>query len=693
MDTNGHFPARAYEDEIVVDTQSNGFHSSPVRVASDHEDLSMDDARDRSPDLYLKRKRSSIYNDTADDSRDRSPPSHETTHFEAWRRTPKTTQPAAPQAPTTNAKSIALGYWRDSSVPDVSERHAVVGFIDTRDRLRTRVIQFTRIGQPISSEYPLPPGPGGSWVTFERVVFEKHLIGLDHNQVKEYVKIRTDALSVPETPEESDLAEKAAVKEAMRRAAMHPIPDNQPPAQIAYGVDLPDYVVNANRPDKKRRMGSHYGVSLPSMDPGPSALDAPLPSNGHLAQIGSASVASAIQRSAIDLLPGTRPTKILLGYWRGSSEEKVEDKHAVFGILGANDMFRVKVTRETRDGRPVLGNFPQGAGALWIHYDEVEFENHIRHLSRPEVKEYVRVRQRQIDEGEKPSERTANEANAVYDAQARVINAGGAAQSTLGTSGRLDTISFATAANLNREAGRIVDRHELARTGGDLTLDKNGVVPSSYPDGVLDGRARRESSGPELRQSRRSTLDIREPAVPASISAAPGGVGSANPLAPRGGRHSLPAGPGLSANRPQLVGDNTDRVERTNSLARREITRMESIQQRNEQRAGSHHNGIQAATNGGGSAGGGSSADESGGKSSRQAFDENIGRLNKVWASQEASRLRSTGNEDTKIYMGVKYERKPTGPFKGKLVSPGTILSIDGEDYVEYRVLTKPTFF
>ncbi|ERS99473.1 hypothetical protein HMPREF1624_04673 [Sporothrix schenckii ATCC 58251] len=693
MATNGHFPARAYEDEIVVDTQSNGFHSSPVHVASDHEDLSMDDARDRSPDPYLKRKRSSIYNDTADDSRDRSPPSHETTHFEAWRRTPKATQAAAPQAPTTNAKSIALGYWRDSSVPDVAERHAVVGFIDTRDRLRTRVIQFTRTGQPVTSEYPLPPGPGGSWVTFERVVFEKHLIGLDHNQVKEYVKIRTDALGAPETPEESDLAEKAAVKEAMRRAAMHPIPDNQPPAQIAYGVDLPDYVVNANRPDKKRRMGSHYGVSLPSMDPGPSALDAPLPSNGHLAQIGSASVASAIQRSAIDLLPGTRPTKILLGYWRGSSEEKVEDKHAVFGILGANDMFRVKVTRETRDGRPVLGNFPQGAGALWIHYDEVEFENHIRHLSRPEVKEYVRVRQRQIDEGEKPSERTANEANAVYDAQARVINAGGAAQSTLGTSGRLDTISFATAANLNREAGRIVDRHELARAGGDLTLDKNGVVPSSYPDGVLDGRARRESSGPELRQSRRSTLDIREPAVPASISAAPGGVVSANPLAPRGGRHSLPAGPGLSASRPQPVGDNTDRVERTNSLARREITRMESIQQRNEQRAGSHHNGIQAATNGGGSAGGGSSADESGGKSSRQAFNENIGRLNKVWASQEASRLRSTGNEDTKIYMGVKYERKPTGPFKGKLVSPGTILSIDGEDYVEYRVLTKPTFF
>ncbi|KAL1896767.1 hypothetical protein Sste5346_004400 [Sporothrix stenoceras] len=713
MNTNGHFPARAYEDEIIVDTKSNSLQqSSPIRVASEHEDVPMDDAnaRDRSPGSYNKRRRSSTLEGVDESSRGRVSPTYEGGgHFDAWRQTAKagTAQAASPQPQNAHAKSTPLGYWRDSTVPEAADRHAVIGFIDTRDRLRTRVHQFTRSGKPVSPKYPFPPGPGGSWVTFERVVFEKHLIGMDHNQIKEYVKLRIDALGTPETPEEAALAEKAAVKEAMRRAALHPVPDNQPPPQIAYGEDLPDYVVNASRPEKKRRMGSHYGVSLPSMDPGPSALDSPLPSNGHLAQAGSASVVSAIQRSAIDLLPGTRPTRILLGYWRGSSEERVEDKHAVMGILGANDMFRVKVTRETRDGRSILGNYPQGAGALWIHYDEVEFEKHIRHLSRPEVKEYVRVRQRQIDEGEKPSERSANEAKAVYDAQARVINAGGAAQSTLGTSGRLDTISFATAANLNREAGRIIDRHDPGAVAG--AVEMNGISPSPYLDGPQDGRARRESSGSELRQSRRSTLDVREPPVSTSINnVVASGGGPANPLAPRGARHSLPAGPGLAANRPPPVNDNADRVERTNSLARREITRMESIQQRNEQRASnsyhngalanvtnavpSQHNGIHATNNGGGSAGGGSSADE-GKSSSRQTFSENIGRLNKVWASQEASRIRSTGNDDTKIYMGVKYERKPTGPFQGKLVSPGTILSIDGEDYVEYRVLTKPTFF
>ncbi|POR36181.1 Uncharacterized protein TPAR_03624 [Tolypocladium paradoxum] len=67
-------------------------------------------------------------------------------------------------------------------------------------------------------------------------------------------------------------------------------------------------------------------------------------------------------------------------------------------------------------------------------------------------------------------------------------------------------------------------------------------------------------------------------------------------------------------------------------------------------------------------------------------------RLNKVWARQESLRMKAA-SEDAKMYDGVKYERKSTGPFMGKLVSQGTIINIDGEDYVEYRVLTKPSFF
>ncbi|KAI8686900.1 hypothetical protein NCS56_00262000 [Fusarium sp. Ph1] len=62
------------------------------------------------------------------------------------------------------------------------------------------------------------------------------------------------------------------------------------------------------------------------------------------------------------------------------------------------------------------------------------------------------------------------------------------------------------------------------------------------------------------------------------------------------------------------------------------------------------------------------------------------------WARQESLRMKA-GSEDAKIYGGVKYERKANGPFMGKLVSQGNIITIDGEDYVEYRVLTKSSFF
>lgn len=49
--------------------------------------------------------------------------------------------------------------------------------------------------------------------------------------------------------------------------------------------------------------------------------------------------------------------------------------------------------------------------------------------------------------------------------------------------------------------------------------------------------------------------------------------------------------------------------------------------------------------------------------------------------------------EDAKIYDGRKYERKSNGPFVGKLASQGSLINIDGEDYIEYRVLMKPAFY
>ncbi|CAK7271045.1 hypothetical protein SEPCBS119000_004396 [Sporothrix epigloea] len=613
-----------------------------------------------------------------------------------------------PASESANAKSIILGYWRDSPLPNEADRHAVTGLIDTRGRLRTRVHQLSRSGDSIPSEYPYPSG-GGSWVSFEHVVFDKHLIGLNHQQMKEYVKIRTESLGNSETPEETVVAEHAAVKEAMHRAATHPTTNNHLPAQIAYGTDLPDYELNASRPEKKRRASSRQD-SLPLTASNISSRHSLQHANDSMPQTGSQPLASAAQLSATDPLHGTRPAKILLGYWRGSSEEHVEDKHAVFGILGSNDMFRVKVARETRDGRTVQGNFPQGAGALWIHYDEVEFEEHIRHLSRLEVKEYVRVRQRQIDDGEEAADRVGNEKDAVHVAQSRVFAAGGAAQSTLGTTGRLDSVIPTTAASL----GRSVDRNELEDNGGrlmysDLPNDVQSwceqTATETYSFGQTMGANEPDASIPTDAANRAFSFGPLEGGQYPALSVA------------RMSAESKTSGLPLSHdNRESSY--NIDRLGRSNDPTRRIIDTVETLNHNNSRWAGDNEAGYDLSLNKLGNRLGLSANDLLNAKGPQtdryghqiaaggfrgsagnvperniQSIEEDVGQLKNTWASQDALRLRMAGSGDVKILNGVKYERKSTGPFKGKLVSPGIILSLDGEDYVEYRVLTKPTFF
>ncbi|KAF7548360.1 hypothetical protein G7046_g8708 [Stylonectria norvegica] len=583
------------EDEIIVGPRTNGARkSSPLRVVSDHEDEVMADVDD-DPVVshYPKRKRTSLFNDLSE-SKIEIPNA-----VSEEKATPVPVVKAAKPArhSLSSVKGVILGHWRDSPAPDDKNKHAVIGFIDIRDRLRTRIQPINTAGTSIASEYPLPPGPGGSWVTFERVVFSKHLVGLDHYQVKEYVRLRSEA--VEDTEEARKAAEKAAVKEAVRRAKENPLVDSNPnPPLVAYGAEIPEHLLASNKPEAKKRKIS-----------GGFAAINPTPTNGATQEqppYSPRTLVSQQVRPSIDPLPGTRPTRILIGHWKLSSEANVKDRHAVYGILGQNDMFRVKLVRETRDGRYVDGNFPVGAGALWIQYEDVNFEDHLKSLARLEVKEYCRVRQWQIDHGETPEDRITNETKAVYEAQTR------AGTGYKNVNGPL-TPAFSTGAPEDVE---VVDP----------TVGKAGF------------------GGHELRQSRRVEAK-----------------GEGRPL-----RQALPneAEARPSVNRVQSVDANRERAaavavatEATNAAAAAAAIPM-------------------SATNG---------------KSSFHE-SEDMQRLNKIWARQETLRVKA-GAEDAKIYGGIKYERKSNGPFMGKLVSQGSIINIDGEDYVEYRVLTKPSFF
>ncbi|CAP70697.1 uncharacterized protein PODANS_3_7610 [Podospora anserina S mat+] len=559
------------EDEIVVGTKAN--RKLPVNQdKSDIADVNMDP----SAILTGKRKRTSTY--YADSVQEDSPGPHEG-RVKA--------RPAKTHG-SGGVKGVIIGYWRDSEVENEADKHSVIGFIDSRDRLRTRIQTTTRDKRQVDQRYPIPPGPGGSWVIFEKIVFEDHLVGLNHHMIKEFVKIRADNLGENESPEERNIADKAAAELAVERVTTNPPPETANQPLIAYGAVIPDPATLPSRPESKKRKvtGSFTSAQLEPAPPPQQPAEA---------------------------LPGTRPTRIVLGYWKQSSEDDPIEKHAVYGILGANDMFRIRLAKETRDGRVIAdGNFPSGPGALWITWDALEFEPHLKGLSRHEVKEYCRVRQHQLDQGEAPEDRTRNEIQAVQEAQKR--------------------------AALNIAAGTSITKNDV-----EISIEgANGVT-----HGLASG-----SPASKTNEPRRQT-GLR-------------------------GRHSLPNPEFGVANRKSSSA--IAQIERTHELARHGIEKVEKAQARIDQRASSTATPRE------------SSATPA---NRRELFSENISRLNNVWASQEATRIRNEGQGyegDVLMNGTIRYERKQTGPFKGILVSQPFLIQIDGEDYVEYRVLTKPSF-
>ncbi|KAL7624193.1 hypothetical protein AAE478_005752 [Parahypoxylon ruwenzoriense] len=597
-------------DEIVVSARANGDKSPARRIVPEREDIDMPDAEDAKPATahYPKRKRPSLYNDLNENKMDNG-------LSKDGDETDTASVKGKQRQKLEEAKHITLGYWRDSNVPQDEEKHVVVGFIDVRDRLRTRLQNTNVRGEPINTRlFPLPPGPGGSWVTFERIVFLDHLVGLDHNEIKEYVKVRAETLRV--RSQEADLA---AVREAKRRLDISPPLETPQPLAIAWGREIPD---NAQgRPEiKRRRYGSAVGTIA---DRGEYAEHPDRGENDERSM--RAERGPAIPRHLLEASHGPRkPTRILVGCWTKSSSPEDKDKHAVYGILGANDMFRVKLVRETMDGRFIDGNFPNGAGALWIPYEHVKFLPHLSNLTRPEVKEYIRVRQTQMDAGETKEERVANETKAVYEAQTRAA-----------------AIAAATPNKSSKESVAPTPSPKLEREGA--------------REGTREGP--RESR--ELRQPRR---EVPPPSEPRTESIQPP-------------RHPLPDAESRQSSR-QASSDNVERVQ---GFANREVAKLEATQMRNDRHQASRgtvmHPGNAAVM-----------------PDNRHDFEENVHRMQQVWLSQENMR-RGAGNDDVMMHKGVRYERRQNGPFKDRLVSQGTIINIDGEDYVEYRVLTKPSFF
>lgn len=531
------------EKGIVVDAPSIELAASSALMVG-HDD---DDEEEVVP--FVKRKRTSVKYifDGMDEDRMRGSPYSE--------------PPVKRPRQANKVRGVIIGVWRDSDQADDADKHVIYGFIDIHDRLRTRIYGMNRRGEELVAN--APTGAGGCWVTFERVIFDHHLQGLSSAEVKEYVKIRSETKPESNAEERADADAKAVLKAkqivAQQEAASpggKPVVHRQPRQSLTNRQSLP-------------RQTIHKTPSFQAVNAAEFQTPKASPSN-------------------------EKPSGVLLGYWADSSEPLEADKHAVFGVLSGTDCFRVKVQKITRDGRSVEGNFPIGAGAIWLHFEKVVLDPHLAGLERAEVKEFVRIRQQDLEHRESEKERKANELKAVQKAKA------------------------------------IVAEQKLS-----------GRVAPEASENI--------SPEPEIRHSARSEQRLSS-------------------------RHQAAADEAMNL---QIQKEKAEARERQLEKSRREVALAEAAYKTPY----------------------GAPAEADIQEVAQMELKNNIKKLNKVWVAQQAATMPGTmspaapqAEQEVRYHNGIKYERKQNGPFQGKLVSQAQILIIDGEDYVEYRVLTKPSF-
>ncbi|RXG41768.1 hypothetical protein VDGE_30698 [Verticillium dahliae] len=122
-----------------------------------------------------------------------------------------------------------------------------------------RIANVNRIRRPVNTKkYHLPPGPSGSCLTFERVVFEPQLVGLNHHHIKEFVKQRVGIEG--ESPGIKRQNDMLAVAEARRRLESNPAPETAAMPAVAHGLTIPEDAVICIHLEiaKRRKLGPNH---------------------------------------------------------------------------------------------------------------------------------------------------------------------------------------------------------------------------------------------------------------------------------------------------------------------------------------------------------------------------------------------------------------------------------------------------
>ncbi|KAH6679268.1 hypothetical protein B0J14DRAFT_614523 [Halenospora varia] len=335
-----------------------------------------------------------------------------------------------------------------------------------------------------------------------------------------------------------------------------------------------------------------------------------------------------------------------IGVWRDSSEPDDNDKHVIFGFIDIHDRLRTRIYAMNKKREELIGNVPTGAGGCWVTFPRIIFERHLASLNSAEIKEYVKLRTDVYEATDE--ERIAAEGRAV--ALAKQIASDQAASPVVmephlqGLS-RPEVKEYCRIRNYEQEQRE----SEKERKANELKAVQTAkaTVASQAMNGELTQAYSPRAAPPPLEMETRHSARAEH-------------------------KHHARQQAEIEAATARARQEKLEATERQHEKTRKEV-------------AAAENNIIEHAA--------------------QMELKHNLKKLNKVWVAQKnATHSQSASSnggtvggpppvsDEIKYHNGIKYERKQNGPFAGKLVGPPQILSIDGEDYVEYRILTKPSF-
>lgn len=128
-------------------------------------------------------------------------------------------------------------------------------------------------------------------------------------------------------------------------------------------------------------------------------------------------------------------------------------------------------------------------------------------------------------------------------------------------------------------------------------------------------------------------------------------------------------------------GRNAVAVDNIRARALRELTRVESVQARAEEYASKRHQLSMAA----------SAVQLSSNDPVLPNESDSALRPSRL-KEQHRRRCDEAAASHVKRHDGIQYGQQATGPFRGMVASRGTIVNIDGENYVECGILAKLPF-